>query len=125
MWSPTAPFKDAEKILREKSVVILNSLQVNISDMISLRTLIPYLLYRELLTTIEKEHLTNEWLSLDSKLLSLSTYICNKGKTGLARFYLCLMDTWGLQGLEQHYDMATLFRKYSELASLVYVGVVA
>ena len=93
--------------------------------MICLRTLIPYLLHRELLTSIEKEHLTNDWLPLDSKLLSLSTYICNKGKSGLARFYLCFMDTWRLQGLEQHYDMATLFRKHSELASLVYMSVVA
>ena len=102
-------------MVREKSVVILNSLQVNISDMISLRTLIPYLFSRELITSIEKEHLTNDWLPLDSKLLSLSTYICNKGKSGLARFYLCFMDTWGLQRLAQHYDMATMFRKYSEL----------
>ena len=48
-----------------------------------------------------------------SKMLKLNTYICNKGKTGIdiARFYLCLMDTWGYQGLHQHYDMATMVRK--------------
>ena len=83
--------------------------------MVCLRTLLPYLLHRELLTQIEFDHLNNDFLAMDGKLLSLSTYIQNKGKTSLARFYLCLMDTWGLQGVEQHYDIAILLRKLSKL----------
>ena len=108
------PFPEAEDILRPKSNGILNLLQVNISEMVHLRTLLPHLLHRELLTQIEKDHLNNEYLAQDGKLLSLSTYIQNKGKSSLARFYLCLMDTWGLQGVQQHYDMAIFLRKRSE-----------
>ena len=107
---------DAEhKVLGEKSSVILNSLQDNMRDMICFPSLLPHLLHRELITEIERNKLTDPSVKLDSKLLSLSTCVCNKGKTGLARFYLCLMDTYGLQGVKQHYDVAILLRKLSEL----------
>lgn len=92
----------------------MRTIHIEMSSMIHIKDILSFLLERHLLTSAEVHDLRREDLDHNLKTLSLTGFICNKPKSPIERFYLCLLDSYTRPGLEGHYQLARIIRETCE-----------
>ena len=105
--------ENATEKLHNSCQRILAQSAVDIEDMITIPSLLPFLMSRDMLNKGEVEELLNTTLytTASARCIKLATCIPNKAKNALERFYLSLMDSCGRAGLGQHYHLANNIRQ--------------
>ena len=105
--------ENATEKLRNSCQRILAQSAVDMEDMITISSLLPFLMSRDMLSKGEVEELQNTSLypTASARCIKLANCIYLKARNTLERFYLSLMDSCGRAGLGQHYHLANNIRQ--------------
>ena len=116
--------ENATEKLHSSCQQVLAQSAVDMEDMITVPSLLPFLISRGMLNKGEVEELQNTTLytTVSARCIKLATCIPNKAKNALERFYLSLMDSCGRAGLGQHYHLANNIRQRGKELYLYMIG---
>ena len=91
---------------------VLNKLLLDFHRYLNTPALVKYLVDKCLLTDGEKWALTVKPLGPQEKTLQLQQILMKKGENALFEFYLCLLESYGLEpGLKEHYILVQIIKR--------------